>query len=255
MVLKDKVIIVTGAASGLGRAFSVRCAHEGAKVVSADIADPAETVKLIRNAGGEALGIKVDITEAASVEAMCKAAEERYGGIDGIINNAAISTGLLLKRFHEIEDDEWDRIMKVNAKGTWICCKTVYPYMVKRGGGSIVNISSSSILEGSPFLTHYIASKGAVWAMTRSISRTTGEQRIRCNSITLGFTLTDGAKMMIEKDPVSFQKTIDYANQMRAIHRSEEPEDVVGGAVFLLSDSSAFITGQNLNIDGGSCNY
>ncbi|MDR1816488.1 MAG: SDR family oxidoreductase [Clostridiales Family XIII bacterium] len=254
MKLKDKTIIVTGAAGGLGRAFSLRFAEEGANVVCADVKDAAETVALITDAGGSALSVSVDITGAASVEAMCKAAADAYGGIDGLVNNAAIYAGLTMEPFHEIKESDWDKVMAVNAKGTWLCCKYVYPYLIKRGGGSIVNIASASILEGNPFFAHYTASKGAVWALTRSVSRVVGEQGIRCNSITPGYTMTDASKGLAG-DPESFQKNYDYSIQTRAIHRAMEAGDVVGAALFLLSDDSAFVTGQNLNVDGGCINY
>ena len=254
MILKDKVIIVTGAAGGLGRAFSLRFAAEGASVVCADIADASETVNMIKADGGSALCVKVDITSEESTLTMCKAAEDNFGGIDGIVNNAAIYAGLTMEPFHLIDEKEWDRVMNVNAKGTWICCKMVYPFLVKRGGGSIINIASASILEGNPFFAHYTASKGAVWALTRSVSRVAGEQGIRCNSITPGYTMTEASKGLAG-DPESFQKNYDYSIQTRAIHRAMEADDVVGAALFLLSDDSEFMTGQNLNIDGGCINY
>ena len=254
MILKDKVVIVTGAAGGIGRAFAERFAAEGAKVICADIADASETVSLIKAKGDEATRVKVNISDYSSVQEMCKTAEDLYGGIDGIVNNAAIYKGIAMEPFHLIEEDEWDRIFNVNVKGTWLCCKAVYPYMIKRGGGSIVNIASSSILEGCPFFAHYTASKGAVWALSRTISRVVGEQGIRCNSITPGYTITDASKSFAAT-PEDFQKNYDYSIQMRAIHRAMDPKDVVGTALFLLSDDSAFMTGQNLNIDGGCINY
>jgi len=254
MILKDKVILVTGAAGGLGRAFALRFAAEGACVVCADIQDASGTARLIEEAGGKAVAVTVDITNAASVRAMCDAAEEAYGGIDGLVNNAAIYAGLSMKPFHEIEEAEWDRVMAVNAKGTWLCCKIAYPYLIRRGGGSIVNIASASILEGNPFFAHYTASKGAVWALTRSVARVAGEHGVRCNSITPGYTMTEASKGLAGS-PEDFQKNYDYSIQTRAIHRAMEAGDVVGGALFLLSDDSAFMTGQNLNIDGGCVHY
>ena len=255
MILKDKVIIITGAATGLGKAFSLKCAAEGAKVVCADIADCQETGDLITKAGGDAICVYVDISKSEAVDAMCKSAEEAFGGIDGIVNNASHNEKLEMRRFDEIDEAEWDKVMAVNAKGTWLCCKAAYPYMIKRGGGSMVNISSALFLEGSPFLTHYLASKAAIWAMSRNISRTAGEHCIRCNSVTLGFTMTESVKKLQEDDPEKFQTVSGYALSGRAIRRMEEPEDVVGGVTFLLSDESAFVTGQNLNIDGGCINY
>jgi len=254
MLLKDKVIIVTGAAGGLGHAFSVRFAKEGAKVICADIADASGTVSIIKADGGEAACVRVDISDYTDVQAMCKTADDAYGGIDGIVNNAAIYAGIAMAPFHLIEEAEWDRVYDVNAKGTWLCCKAVYPYMIRRGGGSIVNIASSSFLEGNPFFAHYTSSKGAVFALSRSISRVVGEQGIRCNSVTPGYTMTDASKSF-DCDPESFQRNYDYSIQTRAIHRAMEAEDVVGVVLFLLSDDSAFMTGQNLNIDGGCIHY
>jgi len=254
--LKDKVIIVTGAAGGgLGRAFSARFAEEGAKMVCADIKDVADTVAQIKEAGGEATGVHVDISDFGSAQAMCQAAEEAYGGIDGLVNNAAISSGLMPQPFTEIDDAAWDRVMGVNVKGTWHCCKAVYPYMVKRGGGSIVNISSSTIIEGGAYLAHYVASKGAVYALTRSISREVGEHGIRCNSITPGFTLTEGVLSMEQKDAEQFKRMLEAGRSVRSLKRDALPEDVVGAALFLISDDSRFITGQNINVEGGVTHY
>ncbi|MDR1028022.1 MAG: SDR family NAD(P)-dependent oxidoreductase, partial [Clostridiales Family XIII bacterium] len=194
MGIKDKVIVVTGAAGGLGQAFSVRFAREGAKIVAADLADTSETVARSIEAGGRAIGVRADITDAESVREMCARAEAEFGGIDGLVNNAAIYAGLKMAPFDRIDEKDWDLVMNVNVKGAWIVSKEVFPYMKKRGGGSIVNISSASVLEGNPYFTHYVASKGAVWAMTRSISRTAGEYSIRVNSITPGYTMTEASK-------------------------------------------------------------
>jgi len=198
--------------------------------------------------------VNVDITDYKKVQAMCQTAEDTFGGIDGIVNNAAYYAGISMDPFHLIEEDEWDRVLNVNLKGTWLCCKAVYPHLIKRGGGSIVNISSASILEGCPYFAHYTASKAGVWTLSRSISRVVGEQGIRCNSITPGYTMTEASKGLAS-DPESFKKNYDYSIQTRAIHRAMEAEDAVGGVVFLLSDDSKFVTGQNLNIDGGCINY
>jgi len=131
----------------------------------------------------------------------------------------------------------------------------VYPYMVKRGGGSIVNISSSTIIEGGAYLAHYVASKGAVYALTRSISREVGEHGIRCNSITPGFTLTEGVLSMEQKDAEQFKRMLEAGRSVRSLKRDALPEDVVGAALFLISDDSRFITGQNINVEGGVTHY
>jgi NAD(P)-dependent dehydrogenase (short-subunit alcohol dehydrogenase family) len=254
MSIKGKVIIVTGAAGGLGRAFVTRFAKEGAKVVAVDLADTSETVALASEAGGAVIGARADVTDAESVRAMCAKAEEEFGGIDGLVNNAAVYAGLKMAPFDMIEEKDWDSVMNVNVKGVWIVSKEVFPYMKKRGGGSIVNISSASILEGNPYFSHYVASKGAVWAFTRSISRTVGEYGIRANSVTPGYTMTDASKGLAG-DPESFKKNYDDNIAARAVKRAMEADDDVGGVMFLLGDDSRFVTGQNLNVDGGSVHY
>ena len=254
MSIKDKVVIVTGAAGGLGQMFALRLAKEGAKVVVADIADLTATVDLIEKEGGEVLAAKVDITSQSSVEAMCKETFEKYGRIDGLINNAAVYANLKMLPFDQIDEKDWDLVMNVNVKGVWICCKSVFPYMKKQGSGSIVNISSSSVLEGNPYFAHYVTSKGAVWAMTRSISRNAGEYNIRVNSITPGYTMTEASKSLAG-DPESYKKNYEDNIAKRALKKALEAEDIVGGAIFLISDDSKCITGQNINIDGGGIHY
>ena len=254
MSIKDKVIIVTGAAGGLGQSFSLRFAKEGANVVVADIANVSNTLYLIEKEGGSALAMKVDVTNQESVENMCKETFKNYGRIDGIVNNAAIYAGLKMGTFDQIDEKDWDVVMDVNVKGTWLCCKAVFPYMKEQGSGSIVNISSASILEGNPFFAHYVASKGAVLAMTRSISRNVGEYGIRANSITPGYTMTEASKGLAG-DPESFNKNYEENIARRALKRPLEAEDIVGGALFLLDDDSKSISGQNLNIDGGGVHY
>jgi NAD(P)-dependent dehydrogenase (short-subunit alcohol dehydrogenase family) len=258
MGIKDKVIIITGAAGGLGQAFAVRFAAEGAKVVAADMADASETVRLAAEAGaeagGDAMGIRTDITDVDSVKAMCARAGDEFGGIDGLVNNAAIYAGLKMAPFDQIDERDWDAVMTVNVKGTWITTKEVLPFMKERGGGSVVNISSASVFEGNPYFAHYVASKGAVWALTRSMSRTAGEYNIRVNSVTPGYTMTEASKGLAG-DPESFKKNYEDNIAARALKRAMEAADVVGGVMFLLGDDSSFITGQNLNIDGGSIHY
>lgn len=253
MRLKDKIIIVTGAAGGLGRNFSVRLAKEGAKVVAADISDVSETIHLVKAAGGDCIGSHVDITKFDSTERMAKAAYEEFGGLHGLVNNAAAYAGLTMCPFYEIPEADWDKAFSVNIKGVWHCCKAVLPYM-KKSGGSIVNLSSASILEGNPFFAHYVASKGAVWSFTRSIARNLGEFSIRANSITPGYTMTQSSKDLA-KDPEEFEKNYKDNINARALKRAMMPEDVEGAVVFLLSDDSAFITGQNINVDGGRVHY
>jgi 3-oxoacyl-[acyl-carrier protein] reductase len=249
-----KVIIVTGGAGGLGQAFALGFAKNGAAVAVADLADCSKTVELVKAAGGECLGVSADVTKEESVSAMCAKVAEHYGGIDGIVNNAAIYASLKMAPFDMIEEKDWDLVFQVNVKGVWMCGKAVLPYLKQRGGGSIVNISSSSILEGNPYFAHYVASKGAVWALTRSMARNTGAYNIRVNSVTPGYTMTEASKGLAG-DPESFKKNYEDNIAARAIKRAMEAPDVVGAVWFLLSDAAAFITGQNINVDGGCVHY
>jgi 3-oxoacyl-[acyl-carrier protein] reductase len=249
-----KNIIITGAAGGLGQAFALNFAKRGAAIAAVDMADCSKTVALVKEAGGECVGISADVTKDASVAAMCAEADATLGGIDGLVNNAAIYAGLKMAPFDQIDEKDWDRVFAVNVKGVWLCSKAVLPYLKKRGGGSIVNISSASILEGNPYFAHYVASKGAVWALTRSISRNAGEYGIRVNSVTPGYTMTDASKGLAG-DPESFKKNYEDNIAARAIQRAMDAVDVVGAVWFMMKDDSAFITGQNLNVDGGSIHY
>lgn len=253
MLLKDKVIIVTGAAQGLGQEFACRFAQEGAYVVVADRQNAQETLDKIKAAGGEGKCVQVDIADSASVAEMAKEAASAKGWIDGLVNNAGVYMGLTMLPFDELSEAEWDKVMTVNVKGTWNCCRLVYPYM-KEKGGSIVNVSSGTILEGHPYFTHYVASKGAVWAMSRSISRNLGQYNIRVNSITPGYTMTQTSKDLAG-DPEKYEENYNMAINARALKRAMMPEDVVGPLVYLMSDDSAFITGQNLHVDGGALHY
>ena len=182
MRLKDKVVIITGAAQGIGAAFAVGFAKEGAKVVIADILDGKDAVDAVEKAGSEAIYVKTDVTKQAECDAMAKAALDQFGGVDILINNAAIFGGLVMRSFMELPDEEWDRVMTVNVGGPFRCIKAVFPYM-KDKGGKIINISSAIIFEGVPGVPHYVASKGAVMALTRSMAKELGPNNINVNSI------------------------------------------------------------------------
>ena len=254
MRLTGKVVIVTGAARGIGQGFAHRLAREGAKVIVADKLDVSETMQKLSVLGADATAVCVDVASAASTRSMAETAIEAYGRIDVLINNAAIWGGIKMKPFDTIPEEEWDLVMAVNLKGVWQCSKAVYPYMKKQGSGSIINISSASILEGVPMISHYVASKGGVWAFTRSLSRELGQFGIRVNSISPGYTMTQASKE-ISDDPAVLKYSYDKNVNARVIQRAMMPEDLDGTVVFLASDDSAFISGQNINVDGGSCHY
>ena len=185
MILKDKVAIVTGAAQGIGASFAVGYAREGARIVIADILDGNQAVEAVEKAGSEAIYVKIDVTKQDECDAMAKAAIDRFGSIDILVNNAAIFGNLTLRPFTEISTEEYNRVMQVNATGPFHCIKAVFPYM-KEEGGKIINISSASIFEGVPGMPHYVASKGAIMALTRSMARELGEYNINVNSIAPG---------------------------------------------------------------------
>ena len=245
-MLKDKRIIVTGAAQGIGAALAAGFAELGARVALADIEDPADAADRISAGSGDAVSVKADVTSLASCEAMVNAAEDAFGGVDGIVCNAALFSALPLQGFDEIEEALWDKVMEVNAKGPWLCTRAVVPAMERAGGGSIVMISTNRIFRGFPELLHYDASKGAVWSMARSLIRELGPRNIRVNTISPGLTLSEG---VLAREGIEERKRPIAAG--RSLARDQLPEDLVGPAAFLLSDHSGFVSGQTLVVDGG----
>ncbi len=247
-ILEDKTIIVTGAATGIGQAFSIAAAAHGAKVVVADMNPAQETVDLINSAGGQANYVKVDVSDQESTDAMAKAAIDWSGRIDGLINNAAYFREIKLTPFEEIKMEVWDRIFDVNVKGIWQCCKSVMPAMRAQNSGSIVNISSVVAVAGQPGYLHYVATKGAVLSMTKGLAKECGTVNVRVNAIAPGFVITGATQDRPAEWKQSFLKA-------RAISREQRPEDLVGTAVYLLSDLANFVSGQTLVVDGGHIMY
>jgi NAD(P)-dependent dehydrogenase (short-subunit alcohol dehydrogenase family) len=247
-LLDQRTIIVTGAATGIGQAFAVQCASQGANVVVADMNAAAETVAAVEAAGGKALAVKVDVADQASVDAMAAAAVARFGRIDGLINNAAYFREVKLTPFEEIDPMIWDRIFQVNVKGVWNCCKAVMPAMRAQNSGTIVNIASVVAVAGQPGYLHYVASKGAVLSMTKGLAKECGASNVRVNVIAPGFVLTDATK----NRPIEWQQSFLKA---RAIAREQRPDDLVGTAMYLLSDLSTFVSGQTIVVDGGHIMY
>lgn len=250
MKLKNKVAIITGAAGGIGAAFAVGYAREGAKIVVADIQDGKETVDAIEKAGSEAIFVKTDVSKQEECDALAKAAVERFGTIDILVNNAAIFGDIILRPFIEVTTEEWNRVMEVNTTGTFHCTKAVFPYM-KEKGGKIINISSASIFEGVPGMPHYVASKGAIMAFTRSMAQELGSFNINVNSIAPGFTHSAGGDRFDQNKKLIDIPLDEIQLPLRCLKRAAYPEDLVGTAVFLASDMSDFITGQLIVHDGG----
>ena len=250
MKLQDKVAVITGGAQGIGAAFALGFAQEGAKIVIADIMDGKDAVKAVETAGGEAIYVKTDVTSQEACDALAKATVDRFGSIDILVNNAAIFGDVVMKPFTELTDEEWDRLMAVNVKGPFHCCKSVFPYM-KEKGGKIINMSSASFLEGVPFMPHYVASKGAIMAFSRAMARELGDHKINVNAIAPGFTHSAGGNRFDQSKAVPLPPLEELQLGQRCIKREAVPEDLVGTAVFLASDMSNFITGQLIVHDGG----
>ena len=246
---EGKVIIVTGGARGIGQVYSQELAGAGARVVVSDILDGEPCASGIREQGGEAFFVKADVTREDSVKAMAAAAKDRYGRIDGLVNNAAIFADVRYAPFDEISVAEWDQVMDVNVKGVWLASRAVYPYMKEQGSGKIVNIASGVPFKGIPVYVHYTVSKGAVVALTRVLARGTGRDGICVNAVAPGLTRSESLLAvrggLVDEDDVP-------QIQSRAIPRSQYPEDIVGAVMFFLSDAADFITGQTLLVDGGS---
>ena len=250
MQLKDKVAIVTGAARGLGRAYAEALATEGATVVAADLNDCADTVASVEVAGGRAIATTIDVSDSASCEAMADLAADAFGRIDILINNAALYAGLKGARFEQLDEAQWDRVMQVNIKGTWLTSRAVVGHMRASGdGGSIINIASLAAVFGLPYGLDYVASKAAVIGMTRGMARELGPDHIRVNAVAPSAVLTEGtAEFFGEK----FEKAKSVIASNQLIPRNLETEDLTGTIVYLASDSSRLVTGQTHMVDGGS---
>ncbi len=243
MNLKDKVAIITGAAGGLGKAFALAFAQEGAKIAVCDknFKGASETANEI---GENAFAIEVDVANETSTQTMASKVIEQFGKIDILINNAAIYATIQRKPFYEISESEWDLVMNVNLKGVWMVSKAVFPYMKAANFGKIINISSATVMSGSPQWSHYVASKGGVIGFTRSMAKEVGDFNINVNAIAPGFTLTDASLSLME----NAQK---YGVDRGAIKRPSSAEDIVGTALYLASSASDFVTGQTIVVDGG----
>lgn len=248
MEQKQKRVIVTGAASGIGRAIAVSLARQGHSVAAVDLKAPQATVDVISAQGGRAVAIAADVTNTAQVEAMVSSCIDTLGGLEGLVNNAGMYSSIVPRPFEQIPLDEWRRLFDVNVFGLAACCQAVVPHMKAAGGGRIVNIISGTPFKGIPFMLHYVASKGAVLGITRSLARELGGANILVNGVAPGFTLSEG----VMDNPVQLEKLREISKNARSLARDQVPEDVVGAVDFFMSEGSCFITGQTLLVDGGS---
>jgi 3-oxoacyl-[acyl-carrier protein] reductase len=248
--LKDKVVIVTGGGHGIGKAYCIGFAQAGSNVVVADIDKPAaEEVasQIAQQSTSESLAIAVDVSDEQSTKAMAAQILERSGRIDVLINNAAIFSTVPMNRgrIETIDPTEWDRLMAVNLRGLFFCCRAVLPSMRAQKSGKIINIASGTVFAGSPGRIHYVTSKAATIGFTRTLAREVGESNINVNVLAPGNTLS-------EENPT--EETIRLRQSsagLRALKRVQVPQDVVGAMLFLASPLSDFMTGQTVNVDGG----
>ncbi|HEV2357743.1 MAG TPA: 3-oxoacyl-ACP reductase family protein [bacterium] len=249
MPLSGKTAIVTGAARGLGAVYARALIERGASVVAADVAEPADEAWRRAPDGQDGIPmcyVRADVARESEAVRLAEEAARRFGGIDILVNNAAVYGDLGRKKpFDEISGAEWDAVMAVNVKGVWQCAKAVVPYMRARRAGKIINVSSSSVYRGTPGLAHYVASKAAVIGLTRVLAQELGADNICVNAVAPGLVRTDASRRLNPDD------YFERGRERQAIKRVMEPGDLVGTVVFLASAASDFVTGQTFVVDGG----
>lgn len=244
-LLAGRKVLVTGAARGLGLAFATAIAEAGATVALADILHDtlAASVAALRERGLQVHGLPLDMADPASIEACAAAAVAQLGGLDGLVNNAAI-TNSGGKSSEQIEIAMWDKVMEVNVRGTWLMTNACLPALRASGSGAIVNLASDTPLWGAPNLMAYVASKGAIIGMTRSLAREEGAHNITVNAVAPGLTKVEATEYVPAQRYQTYQDG-------RALQRLQLPEDVTGAVLFALSGLSRFVTGQVLAVNGG----
>jgi NAD(P)-dependent dehydrogenase (short-subunit alcohol dehydrogenase family) len=246
--VEGKVALVTGGASGIGRATALTFAREGAKLVVADMNEEGgqQTVHMITEKGGEAIFVRTDVSKAVEVQALISKAVETYGRLDCAHNNAGIS-GTPFMRLVDYEEEEWDRIMTINLKGVWWCLKYEIPQMVQQGGGAIVNTASAAGLVGSAAFPLYDASKHGVVGLTKSAALQYAKVGIRVNAVCPGVIQTPMVASCVQVNPQFDHRAI----ASTPLGRLGQPEEVAETVVWLCSDAASFVTGHTMTVDGG----
>ncbi len=252
--LDDRVAIVTGAAQGIGETYASALAGEGAKVVLADIDDCGPAAEKIRSGyqGAEVLALRTDVTSEAETQAMVGETVAKFGRVDIMVTNAAVFGKIMPGPFEDISVEQWDSLMAVNVKGPFLCAKAAVPQMRRQKYGKIINIASGTLFKGSPYMLHYVSSKGAILAFTRSLSREVGEDGICVNTLAPGLTMSEN---VIANRNEQRDLNHDMVVNSRAFKRDETPDDLIGALIFLSSTDSDFMTGQCVVVDGGSVNH
>jgi NAD(P)-dependent dehydrogenase (short-subunit alcohol dehydrogenase family) len=249
MNVDGKVIIITGAARGIGQEYARYFGGLGARIVAADINDCAQTLDLVKAEKGTAVAAKLDVASAASARETAERAVDAFGRIDALINNAALYGALKGGRFDAISEGDWDAAMAVNVKGIWNCCKAAVPAIRRAGGGSVVNIASLAATYGMPYGLHYTTSKAAVIGLTRGLARELGRDGIRVNAVAPSAVLTEGTREFFAEKA---DKALDTIKANQAIARNLVSSDLVGVVHWLVSDASQLVTGQTIAVDGGT---
>jgi len=243
--LDGKVVIITGGARGIGRAYAHGVSTEGASVVVADLLDGSRVVEELADSGGEALSVTTDVSDEASTVAMAEAAMDRFGRIDVLINNAAMFSETTRGPFTDVSIAEWDRTFEVNVRGAWLCIKAVYPHMASQGSGKIINIGSNTCFKGTLGFPDYVASKSALLGLTRCLANELGPDGITVNTVS--------PDLIPNPDIRPTDATSDpFVVAGRALKRTQVADDMVGTIIYLSSAASDFVTGQSLLVNGGA---
>jgi NAD(P)-dependent dehydrogenase (short-subunit alcohol dehydrogenase family) len=245
--LAERTILVTGAGQGIGKAYSLRIAQEGATVLMADINEAAVKAASseLQTAGLKAQPYTVDVSDVASVKAFAQKLQAEHPKLHGVINNAAIFSTIKLSSFWEIEPEVWDRVMAVNVRGPWLLTSALLPHLRAAGQASVVNIGSDAVWMGKTGYLHYVASKAAVYGMTHAMARELGPDNIRVNTLSPGFTTTEVPRATFT------QAQLDGIMNSQVLKRLADTGDMVGVAAFLMSDDSRWMTGQTFHVTGG----